>query len=229
MNTILKIGGIAAITLGGFFVLLVLVLMYLPSIGLGPGTLNDPKIGVGFMESSAIPSWIALLYLGIGIATMIALSASARTFSVNDSALADWATLTAAVAGTLFISYAMSDLVALPYAVTAFHTDPVLGGAAYVAIRAVGHCLSAGGLFATGLGVAILGLAGLRGGVFPKALSLLMILAGLSAGLSFLILPLGLIGLLLAPVWSLWLGVVMLRQPTFAVVRRPRRFGRLDS
>ena len=57
----------------------------------------------------------------------------------------------------------------------------------------------------------------------------LMILAGLSAGLSFLILPLGLIGLLLAPVWSLWLGVVMLRQPTFAVVRRPRRFGRLDS
>lgn len=216
MNFARTTGGIAAIILGSLFLLLVAVLIYLPSIGVGPGTLNDPRTGISFIENSAIPAGIALLYLGIGIASMIVLNAVAGLFRATSATLADWITFAAAAAGTLLIGYAMSDLVALPYAAAAYHTDQVVGGSAYIAIRAVGHCLSAGALFATGMGVAIAGLAGLRGGLLPKPLGVLMILAGLSVGLSFIILPLGLIGLVAAPIWSIWLGVVLLRRASVA-------------
>jgi hypothetical protein len=212
MNTEHKVAGIAALALGGFFLLLVAVLMYLPSIGLGPGTLNDPKTGIAFIDGSVIPLAIALLYLAIGITAAVVLCALAGVTRGAQAILAHWTFVAACAAGTLFVGYAMSDIVALPYAAAAYHADPAVGGSAYVAIRAVGHGLSAGALFATGVGVMLSGIAGLGGLALPKVLSVLMIFAGLCAALSFLVLPLGLIGLLLAPVWSIWLGVVMLRR-----------------
>jgi hypothetical protein len=209
-----KVGGIAAIILGSLFLFLLALLMYLPSIGFGPGALNDPATGIGFIESSAIPAVIAFLYLCIGIASMIVLNAIAGLFGATNATVADWISFAAAAAGTLLVGYSMSDLVALPYAAVAYHTDQALGGSAYVAIRAVGHGLSAGALFSTGMGVALAGLAGLRDAIFPTLLSVLMMLAGLAVALSFIILPLGLIGLVAAPVWSIWLGVVLLRRPS---------------
>lgn len=213
MTYIPKIAGTAAVTLGGLFLVLAAVLMYLPSIGLGPGTLNDPETGIRFIESSFIPAGIALIYLGIGVATMVALSATAQALRATQPTLADWTVFAGTAAGALMVGYAMSDLVALPYATAAYHVDAVIGSSAYVAIRAVGHGLSAGALFATGMGVAIVGFAGMRDRVLPRALCVLMILGGLSVGLSFIILPLGLVGLLMAPIWSIWLGVVLLIGP----------------
>jgi hypothetical protein len=41
-----------------------------------------------------------------------------------------------------------------------------------------------------------------------------MVLAGISMILSFALLPVGLLGVLLAPIWNAWLGFVLLRDHT---------------
>lgn len=70
--------------------------------------------------------------------------------------------------------------------------------------------MNAGALFAAGWAIVLAGWAGLRSDGLPKLLSAMMLLAGVSMVLSFALLQIGLIGVLLAPIWSGWLGVVFL-------------------
>ena len=46
----------------------------------------------------------------------------------------------------------------------------------------------------------------------PRFLSYLKIGAGVAMIVSFVLLPVGLLGVLLAPVWSIWLGMTLLRE-----------------
>jgi hypothetical protein len=95
--------------------------------------------------------------------------------------------------------------------VSAHQHDPAAGAAIYLTLRVVGNAANAGALFAAGWALALAGWAALRSNDLPKALGFLMLGAGAAMMWSFVLLPIGLLGILLAPVWSIWLGVALLR------------------
>jgi hypothetical protein len=217
-----RAGGIASLVLGVLFLALTAILMALPSIGLGPGTLDVPATGIPFIETSLLPTAISLLYLGMaGVIVLLALALVDRLKDVSP-ALMPIVSVAGTAAGILFLGYAMIDLVGHPATVSAYHADPAIGGSVYVALRAVGHALSAGALFATGTAIGLSGWSAWRSKRLPVALAWVLILAGGACVLSFIVLPLGLLALLMAPVWSIWLGIVLLQKPRERLSARTR-------
>lgn len=205
------IGGFAALALGGLFIaLLVLLAGVLPSLGFGPGALNDPAIGVKFL-ATPWPALIAFIYLGIALTFGVITLAMNTWFEPAMPALRQLLAASGLVAATLFLAYAMINFIGSPYIVSAYQQDPTLGAAIYLALRIIGNGINAGALFAAGLATWWIGWIGFRTGQTSKILNGLLLVTGVCTTLSFAILPLGLLGVLLAPIWSIWLGVLLLR------------------
>jgi hypothetical protein len=92
-----------------------------------------------------------------------------------------------------------------------YQHDSAAGGVIYVTLRATANAFNAGALFAAGWALLLAGWAGRATNVLPTILGYLMIGAGLAMIVSFVLLPVGLLGVLLAPVWIIWLGMALLR------------------
>ncbi|MGB3336967.1 MAG: hypothetical protein WBA73_07305 [Devosia sp.] len=195
----------AAFALATLMTILIALLVALSILGLGPGVLNAPTAGMAFFQQSWLPGIIAMLYVALGINLAVLLGNLSAVASTKPT-LARLISMCAVAAGTLFVGYGMIDLVAQPYAIEAFALDPAIGSGAYVAIRAVGHALSAAALAITGAGILMIGIASIRRGEWPMLLSWLMIVAGAAYAVSFVVLALGLIGLLLTPIWAVWVA-----------------------
>jgi Domain of unknown function (DUF4386) len=205
-------GGMAALILGALFTALLVILAgILPGQGFGPGALNDPATGIKFLTTSPWPMTIASIYLGVGITFVLIALAVEQWFKAKAPALMQLLTATGLIAGTLFLAYAMINLIGSASIVSTYQHDPASGAAIYLALRVLGNGLNSGALFAAGLATLLMGWAGFRTGQLPKILGGLLIVAGICTTLSFAMLPLGLLGVLLAPIWSIWLGIVLLR------------------
>jgi hypothetical protein len=212
MTTTQKAGGIAAILLGALFSGYILLLaVVLPAQGLGPGALNDPQVGIAFIERSWLPALIGGIYLGIAAAFMLIMSALHEHLGNLAPATARAGVLAGLVASGLFLVYAMVILVGNPSAASVYQSDPLAGSAIYLALRFIGNAVNSGALFAAGWSLLLAGWAAWRSRQVPALLSYLMIGAGVATSLSFILLSIGLLGVLLAPIWSIWLGVVLLR------------------
>ena len=213
MNQQSTIGGVAALALSGLFVALLLLLaVVLPAQGFGPGTLNDPARGVPFVATSVLPLVLALIYLGTAVVFVPLMLALDDRLRATAPTLRQAAVVAGLIASGLFLAYGMIAVVGNPTVVSIYQQDAALGGAVYLALRVTANALNAGALFAAGWAIALVGWAALRGGGLPKGLSWIMLLGGSSMILSFALLSVGLVGVLLAPIWSGWLGVVLLRE-----------------
>ena len=216
-------GGIAALGLSGLFVgLLLLLAVVLPGRGLGPHTLDHPATGIPFVASSSLPVIIALVYIGIALAFVPMMLALYQRLREAAPAMSQVAVVASLVAAGLFLAYGMIPMVGNPAVVTIYQDDAARGGAVYLALRLTANAMSAGALFAAGWAISLVGWAALRAGGLPKVLSSIMLLGGISKILSFALLSVGLIGLLLAPIWSAWLGVVLLRERAHVMDTRRR-------
>lgn len=208
------VGSVGALVFGLLFVVLIVLLaVVLPGQGLGPGTLYAPASGVPFIENSSLPALIAFIYIGISVGIVLIVFALYERLSAANPALMLLVAAASVVASSLFLGYAMIDLTGNPHVVSAYRDDPILGGAVYVALRTAGNALNAGALFATGLAIGFVGWVARSTNRLPKPLSYLLIVAGAATTLSFIVLPLGLVAVLLAPIWSIWLGVLLWRSP----------------
>jgi hypothetical protein len=107
----------------------------------------------------------------------------------------------------------MLNLAGMPTAVSLYQHDPVAGSTIYLTVRTAANAMNAGALFAAGWAVMLAGCAALATHELRTPLGWLMIAAGFGMIFSFALLPVGLLGVLLAPVWSIWLGVALLRGP----------------
>jgi hypothetical protein len=74
-------------------------------------------------------------------------------------------------------------------------------------MRTVTNGLNAAALFAGGWAILLAGWAARDARQLPAQLRYLIIGAGLAMMVSFVLLPVGLLAVLLAPMWSIWLGV----------------------
>ena len=213
MITVQKMGGVAALVLGFLFgALLLLLLVVLPAQGFGPGALNSPDTGIPFMARSWLPALIDLIYLGNAVVFVLIVFALYERLRADAPALMPIVAAAGIVASSLFLVYAMINLTGTASIVSAYERDPSTGGSVYVALRVLGNATNAGALFAAGLAILLSGWVAYRAARLPAALCYLMLLAGFATALSFKLLALGLFGVLLAPIWSVWLGVSFFRQ-----------------
>ncbi len=221
MKQLQTAGGIAALCLSGLFVgLLLLLAVVLPGQGLGPHTLDDPAKGIPFAATSSLPVVIALIYIGNALVFVPLMLALYHRLQAAAPARLQVAVVAGLVASGLFLAYGMIPMVGNPVVVSTYQQDAVRGGAVYLALRVTANAMSAGALFALGWAISLIGWVALRAGGLPKMLSAIMLLAGIALIVSFALLPVGLIGVLLAPIWSAWLGVVLLREPATVIDSR---------
>jgi hypothetical protein len=215
-----RAGGIASIVLGVLFLCYILLLaVVLPAQGLGPGTLNNPGTGIPFVATSSLPVAINAIYLGISVAWLLITMALDTRLRAGAPAVMQISAVAGLFASGLFLIYAMINIVGNPIAVSLYQNDAVAGGAVYVTLRATANAMNAGALFAAGWSLLLAGWSALRLYGLPRILSVLLIGAGLAMIVSFVSLPVGLLGVLLAPVWSVWLGITLLRGSRDATAR----------
>jgi hypothetical protein len=223
MNIFHRIGGIASIVLGVLFIgYIVLLAVVLPAQGLGPGTLNNPAAGIPFVASSILPVSIDGIYLGIAVTFLLLTLALFDRLRSAAPAIMPISAAAGLLASGLFLLYAMINLVGNPIAVSMYQHDSAAGGVIYVTLRAVSNACNAGALFAAGWTLLLVGWSGRAAKTLPSVLSYLMVAAGLAMIISFVLLPIGLLGVLLAPIWSIWLGMTLLRGSRVATAHSSR-------
>jgi hypothetical protein len=184
----------------------------LPAQGIGPGALDDPARGLMFIATSNLPRLIDGVYLAIAaVFLVITLALEARLGGVATAPM-QIGGAAGRVASGLFLLYAMLHVVGDALALRIYRHDPATAGSIYLTLRAVANAANAGALLAAGCTILLAGCAALAGRQLPRLLCSLLIVAGLAMSLSFVVLPIGLLGALLVPIWSIWLGVVLLRE-----------------
>ena len=210
MSNLQKIGSIAAIGLGVLFVCYMgLLLVILPTQGYGPHTLNDPANGISFLATSGLPVLIDFIYMGMAVAFLLIALALYERFGAVAPSVMPISLAAGLMASVLFLGYAMINFVGGSVAVNTHQHDALLGSALYLALRAVTNGLNAAALFAAGWSILLAGWAAHESGQLATSLSKLLIAAGATLISSFVLLPIGLFGVLLGPVWSIWLGIAL--------------------
>lgn len=213
MNKLQKMGSIAAIGLGLLFIgYMTLLLVILPAQGYGPHTLNDPANGISFLATSTLPMLIDFIYMGIAVAFLLLSLMLYEQLGTVAPSIMQISVAAGLMASLLFLGYAMINFVGSSVAITAHQQGALTGNVLYLALRTVANGLNAAALFAGGWAILLAGWAAHNSRRLPAPLSYLMIGAGLAMTVSFVFLPVGLLAALLAPVWSIWLGVACLTQ-----------------
>jgi hypothetical protein len=208
VSNLQKMGSLAAIGLGVLFVgYMGLLLIVLPAQGYGPGTLNNPANGISFLATSNLPRLIDFIYMGIAVAFLLISLALYEQLGAVAPSLMQISVAAGLIASVLFLGYAMINFVGSSVAVSTHQHDALIGSTLYLALRTVANGLNAAALFAGGWAILLAGWAARDSRQLPAILSYLMIGAGLAMMVSFVLLPVGLLAVLLAPVWSIWLGV----------------------
>lgn len=210
-----KMGGIAAIGLGLLFIGYMVLLVILPAQGDGPHTLNDPANGILFLATSNLPMLIDFIYMGIAVAFLLIALALYERFGAVAPSIMPISLVDGLMASLLFLGYAMINFVGGSVVVNTHQHDALLGSALYLAVRAVTNGLNAAALFAAGWSILLAGWAAHTSGQLATSLSYLLMGAGATLIGSFVLLPVGLFGVLLAPVWSIWLGIALSDSNTY--------------
>ena len=217
MKNIQKIGGFASVVFGISFTILLVLLITIASQGYVPGSGNNPGKALEFAGSSPIPYVIYLLYMLSAL--LIILIAMALVDRLQDRAPVQMqlAMIAASAAGIFFLVYAMLGYVGEPMLIGVYQQDASLGASAYLGMRVVSNALNSSAIFAAGWAILLAGWAAIRTVDFPRALASLLLLAGGLSVSAFLIPIFSLLAPLLYIVWSIWLGVFLLREPALTL------------
>jgi hypothetical protein len=208
-----KIGGYAAILQGlMFIVILVIQFTVLAPQGLAGGNADPAKV-VAFAATSPTPFLILNLILVVFSITIIlvvlALFERLQAGAPNRMRLA---VIAATVASALFLASGLTSFTGFPPIVSLPDTAAAIAGQR--ALNAVTNGLLQGAVFAAGWQGLLNGWAALSTKGLPSLLGYLLVLAGLLGIAGVFVSILGLIGLVVNVVWGLWLGYVLLTQPS---------------
>lgn len=215
MKDLQKVGGYAAIAQGlGFVALLIILFTVFVPKGLTPPV--DPAKEIAAAAGSPAPFLIINLIVVLFSITIILV-----TLALNDRLQAGaptrmrLAVIAATIGGALFLANGIISFTGYPPLVlTLSLTDNAAAIATVRALDAVVEGLLSAAIFAYGASALLWGWGALSTKGLPMPLSYFVLLAGGVAVLSFVVPPFGLIGPVINVVWSLWLGWVLLRQPS---------------
>jgi len=217
MKNIQKIGGFASVVFGISFTILLVLLITVASQGYVPGSGNNPGKALEFAGSSSIPYIIYLLYMLLALLIVLIIMALVDRLKDRAPVQMQLAMIAASATGIFFLAYAMLGYVGEPMLIGVYQQDASLGASAYLAMRVVSNALNSSAIFAAGCAILLTGWAAIRVVDFPRALALLLLLAGGLSVSAFLIPIFSLLAPLLYIAWSIWLGVFLLRAPALSM------------
>lgn len=220
MKQLQTVGGIAALCLSTLFIGLLLIAIVLPDQGFGPHTLDDPATGIRFLATSSLSVVIYLIYIGNALVFVPLTLALHHRLRAAAPAAMQVVVAAGLIASASWIAYGMISIVGTSTVISSYQHDASTGAPVYLALRLVANGMNASAIFAAGWAISLIGWTALRTGGLPKFLSSLMLLAGVLMIVSFALLSVGLIAVLLAPIWSAWLGRVLLRDQAAVVDAR---------
>ncbi len=212
MKTLQKFGGFAALYLAAAYLvgmLLFLVVLDYPGI-------TDPaqKVALLVEKQAVIFSTNLLMYVFFGVfLVVLALALYDRLKSVAQALMQAATALGIIWAGSLIASGMVSNAGIAP-SVALYATDPAQSALTWQGFEAVASGLGNGnGEILGGVWTLLVGVAALRAGGLPKALSILGLLVGAVGIVSIFAALAGLTGIfgLGQMIWFVWLGIVLLR------------------
>jgi hypothetical protein len=159
----------------------------------------------------SVPYIIYLFYALFAVLIVVVILAVTDLLQDDAPFLMRLAVIAAGGTSVLFIAYAMLGYVGEPVLVSLYKQDPALAGTVYMSVRMVSNALNTGAIFTSGWAILLVGLAALRTGRLGRPIAYVLILAGLFAVMSFVVPVFALLAPLLYIVWSIWLGVILLR------------------
>lgn len=213
MNSIQKIGGIGAVIMTVYFIwIITFVFAVLPAQGFTtPEALTDPVKGLTSWINSPALYLLSLadLIFAVGLAlTALALYAQLQSKEASGVQIG---TVAGLVAVPLFLATSMTAIIGIPQIIRMYQENPNAASAAYSAVNALNTALGFAAVFAYGWWLEFVNWNALRTGALPKPLAWIGLVLGVACILFFAIQLLAPITLVLGLVWSLWLGIVLLR------------------
>ena len=203
-------GGYAALVQAAAFLLSPInFIVLLPSLGIDPTAIPDPAKILSVVNSP-------ILYVGSLIQILLAATVVIIALTLYDRAGGNgsnrmrWAVAAAVIGSTLLLSAAMinvGSLRTLPGIPAEYQANLLLTA------RVIGDALLAAAFFAVGWSFVLAGWAALQHGGLPPSMSILVVLGGIAAILTFIIPALRPLTAIVNLLWSLWLGIMLLRQP----------------
>ncbi|MEE9599983.1 MAG: DUF4386 family protein [Anaerolineales bacterium] len=218
MKNLQKMGGFAALYSGAaLLVAMVGFLVVVDILGV-----TDPLQKVAqLVENQAFLYFLNLIsYVIWGIILVVLVLALNERLKADSPAMMQIATAIGLIWACIVIASGQVTNLGMGIVVDLYGTDPAQASTVWMAIDSVAQGLgSAGGEILGGTWVLLVSWAALRAGEFSKALNYLGMLIGVTAlisavpGLSLVAALFGLGKI----VWSLWLGIVMLRRNEIAI------------
>ncbi len=218
MKNLQKMGGFAALYSGAaLLVAMVGFLVVVDTLGV-----TDPLQKVAqLVENQAFLYFLNLIsYVIWGIILVVLVLALNERLKADSPAMMQIATAIGLIWACIVIASGQVTNLGMGIVVDLYGTDPAQASTVWMAIDSVAQGLgSAGGEILGGTWVLLVSWAALRAGEFSKALNYLGMLIGVTAlisavpGLSLVAALFGLGKI----VWSLWLGIVMLRRNEIAI------------
>jgi len=218
MKNLQKMGGFAALYSGAaLLVAMVGFLVVVDILGV-----TDPLQKVAqLVENQAFLYFLNLIsYVIWGIILVVLVLALNERLKADSPAMMQIATAIGLIWACIVIASGQVTNLGMGIVVDLYGTDPAQASTVWMAIDSVAQGLgSAGGEILGGTWVLLVSWAALRKGEFSKALNYLGVLIGVTGlisavpGLSLVAAIFGLGKI----VWSIWLGIVMLRSKTSAV------------
>jgi len=203
-----KAGGVASIANAVLTVIFLLIfLVVFPRLGLmGPEDSMDPAKGIRAWVASPLTFFsFEIIYILYGIIFLLVMLALRERMQADAPILTQIALIVTSIACALWLAAGLVEhAVRLPI-VNARDTS------AYRAAMGVFFGLSDGGDHASGWASLLMGVAALKSAKLPRILGYLTVLVGLLFILDFISLALGMVGLCVWVIWSVWLGRVLLR------------------
>jgi hypothetical protein len=205
--------GMGALLQALYFVwILAFVFAVLPAQGFTtPEALTDPIKGLTSWANS--PALYLFSFADLIFAAGLALTGLAlyTQLSRKDSSGVQLGTLAGFVAVPLFLATGMTAIIGIPQILRMYQDNPNGASAAYAAVNALNSALGFAAVFAYGWWLEFVNWKALRTGALPKPLASVGLVLGAACILFFAIQLLAPITLVLGLVWSLWLGIVLLR------------------
>ncbi len=203
-----------AFLIGLYFIALILFLgIILPGQGFSgdENAFHTPAIALPFALVNPLRAVYHLLDLVLAVGLVLTAVALAQRLQNARTAMVRVATCAALIGAALLLAGSMLGYIGVPELARLYAQGQPEAGAAYLTITIITGALQMGAIFAFGSWVLLVCMAAATGGGLPRRLAYLGILLGATAMLNFLAETMSVLTVLLSIVWSIWLGVALIR------------------
>jgi len=206
-----RVGGVASVANAFLTAVVVFIIAAVfPRLGLvTPSDWTDPVKSIAAWPALSIPlSSLNIALVLMSIAALLTILALRERMHTSAPTLMRIAVIATSIGCAIWVATGLIEFGARPSILNAKDVS------AYRALIGMCVSLSTAGDHGMGWAVFLTGWAALRTAKLPRILSCLGVLTGAILILGFLSMPLDGVGYVLFIIWSLWLGVVLLRSNT---------------